>query len=458
VTEQVRVAVVGAGPTGISAALRLQELGCDDWLLIERAEEPGGLASSVVDAKGFVWDLGGHVLFSHYACFDRLMERALGESWVEHVRESWIWIRERWVPYPFQNNLWRLPPADLSACVSGLVEIARPSGAPRPGPRTFEEWLLQSFGRGLCEVFMFPYNRKVWAYDPSQLNVAWMGERVAVVDLARVLDNLAHERDDVGWGPNATFKFPLRGGTGAIWRSLHAQLPRSRCVMGDEVVAIDGRRRVLALASGRRIAYERLISSMPRDELLQRLEGAPALQREAQRFVWSGSHIVGLGLRGQPPDALRTKCWIYFPEPSTPFYRATVFSNYSRHNVPEPGRQWSLMAEVSESPVKRVAHDRVVAETIEGFRRVGFIGDRDVIESTWHRFLPKGYPTPWLERDAVVDAVERDLQELGIWSRGRFGLWKYEVSNQDHASMQGVWAAEAALGREERTPGEPFVP
>ena len=69
----------------------------------------GGLASSVIDAQGFTWDLGGHVLFSHYEYFDEVMERALGDAWVEHVREAWVWMRDRWIPYPFQNNIWRLP-------------------------------------------------------------------------------------------------------------------------------------------------------------------------------------------------------------------------------------------------------------------------------------------------------------------------------------------------------------
>ena len=99
----------------------------------------------------------------------------------------------------------------------------------------------------------------------------------------------------------------------------------------------------------------------------------------------------------------------------------------------------------------------MIAETLEGFRRCGFLTTDDVVESTWHRFLPKGYPTPWLGRDAIANSVERPLQELGIWSRGRFGLWKYEVGNQDHSSMQGVWAAEAALGLAERTPGAPEI-
>jgi protoporphyrinogen oxidase len=457
-SDRCSVAIVGAGPTGLAAAWRLRELGCTDWLLIEREAEPGGLASSVVDDAGFVWDLGGHVLFSHYAYFDRLMERALGTAWVEHMRESWVWIRDRWVPYPFQNNIWRLPEADAWACLSGLMNVWKQAEHTRARPTNFQEWLLQSFGPGLCETFMFPYNRKVWAYDPAQLNVAWMGERVATVELPRIVENLVYRRDDVGWGPNATFKFPLEGGTGAIWKALFKQLPRECCELGDEVVSIDGRTRVLKLRSGRTIRYERLISTMPRDVLLQQLDGEPELARQASHFVWSSSHIIGVGIGGQPPDTLRTKCWMYFPEASTEFYRVTVFSNYSPHNVPRPGEQWSLMAEVSESPQKPVNSRTVVAETVAGLERVGLLDDPRRIVSTWHRRLTRGYPTPWLGRDAVLDGVEPRLRELGIWSRGRFGLWRYEVGNQDHSAMQGVWAAEAALGLTTRTPGVPFVP
>jgi protoporphyrinogen oxidase len=149
---------------------------------------------------------------------------------------------------------------------------------------------------------------------------------------------------------------------------------------------------------------------------------------------------------------------MYFPEATTPFYRVTVFSNYSPHNVPESGKQWSLMAEVSESPYKRVTESTVMAEAIEGFQNVGLLDDTRNVVTTWHRRLPRGYPTPWIGRDAVLNGVEPRLRELGIWSRGRFGLWRYEVSNQDHSAMQGVWAAEAALGVAESTPGEPFVP
>ena len=108
--------IVGAGPTGLGAAWRLDARGAHDWLLVESGHVPGGLARSIVDEHGFTWDLGGHVQFSHYEMFDRLMDELLGpDGWLYHDRESWVWIRDRFVPYPFQLNLHRLPDADGAA-------------------------------------------------------------------------------------------------------------------------------------------------------------------------------------------------------------------------------------------------------------------------------------------------------------------------------------------------------
>ena len=88
---------------------------------------------------------------------------------------------------------------------------------------------------------------------------------------------------------------------------------------------------------------------------------------------------------------------------------------------------------------------RVVDETVAGFRRVGFIDDSTDIVTTWSRRLEYGYPTPWLARDGVLNAVLPELERCGIYSRGRFGAWKYEVSNQDHSAMQGVEAIDHFL-------------
>ena len=443
-----RIVIVGAGPTGLGSAWRLHELGHRNWALYESANHPGGLASSVVDAQGFTWDLGGHVLFSHYKYFDDAMDTALGDAWIEHVREAWVWIRDRWIPYPFQNNIWRLPNDELIACVNGLLDL---QGAPRERPQSFRDWLLASFGTGLCDTFMLPYNRKVWAYDPSRLGVGWMGERVATIDLKRILANVVLRRDDVSWGPNSTFRFPRSGGTGAIWKAVSARLPAEKQHFNHTVAAVDVARKQITFADGKAVSYDALISTMPLDHLLRSIPGRADLAGAAAQFVYSSSHIVGIGMAGAPPADLATKCWIYFPEDAVPFYRATVFSNYSPNNVPTGSPHWSLMAEVSESPDKPVRHESLVADVIEGFLKCGFI-DPSAIVTSWHRRLDHGYPTPWLGRDHLLDPIEKTLRAESVLSRGRFGAWKYEVSNQDHSFMQGVEAAESILsGADEPT-------
>ena len=142
---------------------------------------------------------------------------------------------------------------------------------------------------------------------------------------------------------------------------------------------------------------------------------------------------------------------MYFPERELPFYRVTVFSNYSPHHVPHPGRQWSLMAEVSESATKPVDPACVVPQTIAGLKAARLFGPEAAIESLWHRRVEHGYPTPSLERDRVLDQIEPALSALHILSRGRFGAWKYEVGNMDHSFMQGVEAVNHVLFGEPET-------
>ncbi|MEX2400657.1 MAG: FAD-dependent oxidoreductase [Rhodothermales bacterium] len=450
--DQPRILIVGAGPTGLGAAWRINELGHENWTLYEAADRAGGLAASVVDENGFTWDLGGHVLFSHYKYFDRLMDIALADQWIEHEREAWVWMRERWIPYPFQYNIWRLPHEELVECLDGLLDLKGSQNGHSSEPGSFQEWLLSVFGDGLCDTFMFPYNRKVWAYEPRQMNTDWMGERVPTVDLKRVLRNLVYERDDVGWGPNATFRFPLRGGTGAIWKSVAGQLPEEKLQFGKEVVSVDEVNKIIGFSDGSADRFDYVISTMPLNHLLRRLTGTSNVSDLPSEFVYSSSHIVGIGLAGSPPEDLASKCWIYFPEDDVPCYRVTVFSNYSPYNVPNPGAEWSLMAEVSESDQKPVKYSSIVDDVICGFKKCGFIDDSTQVESRFHHKLEQGYPTPWLGRNDVLERAEKYLRQYQIFSRGRFGAWKYEVSNQDHSVMQGVEAVNLVLlGEPERT-------
>jgi protoporphyrinogen oxidase len=155
------------------------------------------------------------------------------------------------------------------------------------------------------------------------------------------------------------------------------------------------------------------------------------------RLAYSSTYIVGIGMTGKAPDHLKTKCWMYFPENNSPYYRVTVFSNYSPNNVAVPGEQWSLMAEISESRFKKVDEGSVVGETIRAMEEDSLLPDRGTVVSTVVRRVGKSYPVPFLDRDELVDPILRRFERMGIFSRGRFGSWKYEVGNQDHSFQQG---------------------
>lgn len=439
--------IIGAGPTGLGAATRLQEKKCD-WHLIEAAPHFGGLAATFRDEAGFLWDQGGHVQFSHYDAFDRYMKMALGDDgWLTHQRESWCWVRRRWVPYPFQNNLHRLDADDQWRAVKGLLDATEKqradekNAAHKPQIANFKDWMLATFGPGVTELFMEPYNFKVWAYPPETMASNWIGERVAVPKLESVLKSVCTREDAVSWGPNAVFSFPKNGGTGAVWNAIGATLDKRRISLNTAVAHIDVEKKTVTAGDGRVWKYRQLISTIPLNKLIGIGRGVVD-ERVAEKLVFSATNVVGIGLNGQPPEHLRTKCWMYFPEKNSPYYRVTVFSNYSPNNVPHPGRQWSLMTETAESMAKPVDQKSLVEQTVNALVEDGLIPDPSAICSRTHYRLAQGYPTPFLGRDAVVDPVLRAFEAKQIWSRGRFGAWKYEVANQDHSFAQGYECVE----------------
>ncbi len=449
---KVQYLIIGAGPTGLGAAYRLKDLGISNYLLLERSPWVGGLAASFTDPQGFVWDIGGHVQFSHYKYFDAVMDEALGkDGWLEHERESWVWMKDRFVPYPFQNNIRYLPAESVLRCLKGIIEITK---NPLTGkPANFAQWIHGIFGPGIAAEFMNPYNFKVWAYPLEEMSYQWIGERVSVVDLNRVLENVILQRDDLSWGPNNKFRFPKRGGTGAIWESVGKNVGLDRIRLKTAVVQINAKAKTVQLEDGSTIGYEHLLTTVPLDlgaALVSDLSSD--LKDRAKNLRHSSTNIVGVGLRGQPKQELATKCWMYFPEQDCPFYRVTLFSKYSPLNVPDIKTQFSLMTETSESPAKPVSHKTLVEETIAGLRSTKLIGAKDEVVSTWTFHAPYGYPTPSIERDAILKEVVPVLDRMGVYSRGRFGGWKYEVANQDHSFMQGVeWVNFKEKGEKEST-------
>jgi protoporphyrinogen oxidase len=464
-----RVVIIGAGPTGLGAAYRLQQLGHSNFELFETHPYVGGLAHSFRDDAGFTWDIGGHVMFSHYRYYDECFENLMKDEFCLIDRESWVRMSGRWVPYPFQNNVRYLPKDETLECIAGLVkaqlEVARGERTPPAACANFGEFIDSVFGEGIARLFMRPYNFKVWAYPPEMMNKTWIGERVAMIDVQRAIRNVVLEHDDFAWGPNNRFKFPLKGGTGEFYRRFGLalglddegrELPGGHVRLNKAAVSIDVDAKTVTFADGSSTRYDRLVSTMPLDILCNRvLRGnVPGIVKaRSAKLLHSGGHMVGLGIKRPCPSK---KSWMYFPESNCPFYRVTYLSNYSPNMTPDKDRYYSLLCETSTSPHKPVDQATIIEQTIQGLENAGLLepGERRDIVSTWHYHADYSYPTPSVDRDAILSDVIPWLEDKCIYSRGRFGMWKYEVSNTDHTLMQGVELANRlVLGEAEHTIG-----
>ena len=488
------VVVIGAGPTGLSAAYHLGR----DAVLLEQADRVGGWCRSIEDG-GFTFDMAGHIMFSNDPYVHRLYEMLLGDNVHWQDREAWIYSKRVYTRYPFQGALYGLPPEVIRECIVGAIEArfgslqprtptADPSsgddytGPERRGmfepllkaggaggngrtllytgterrrpihhkgpPRNFEEFIYKVWGAGIARHFAIPYNRKLWAVPLDEMETSWLGGRVPLPNLEEMIDG-ALSPVPKPMGPNARFGYPLRGGFQALMDGFLPHL-EGALRLGTRVTAVSPSRHQVTLENGDTLPYETLISTMPLPRLV-RLIGAeaPAEVRQAAAGLRHVSvRCVNLGI-GRP--ALTEKHWIYYPE-DTVFHRIFVQGNASPH-CNAPGG-FGLTCEITYSEAKPLPADgdALVRRCIEDCHRVGIFTPRDEVWAANQVDMPVAYVVYDHDRAANVDKIREWLGQRDIILAGRYAEWEYY--NSDHAFVAGKKAAEDARRlREEQAPG-----
>jgi UDP-galactopyranose mutase len=482
-----RVVVIGAGPTGLSAAYHIGE----DCLLLEQHSTVGGWCRSIED-KGFTFDYAGHIMFSNDPYVKELYKFLLGDNIHWQDREAWIYSKGVYTRYPFQGALYGLPPEVIAECIVGAVEarvgplkdaqsstsraaalgnspsackaesitdccadgiteshvpLAHPARMRQEGEAAanFEDFIYQVWGKGIAKHFALPYNRKLWAVPLSTMETSWLGGRVPLPDLAEMIQGALRP---VGkpMGPNARFGYPLRGGFQALMNGFLSHL-RGTLKLDARVAQIIPSRRTLILGDGSVHRYERLISTMPLPVLVKMAgEEVPApVRMAALRLRHVSVRCVNLGIgRGDVTE----KHWIYYPESSV-FHRIFVQGNASPHCNPPGG--FGLTCEITYSPDKPLPceGDALIDLCIEDAVRVGIIKADDRIIARNMVDMPYAYVVYDHGRSQNVGIIREWARTEDIVLAGRYSEWEYY--NSDHAFIAGRNAA-LAVGAARQVP------
>jgi protoporphyrinogen oxidase len=441
------VVILGAGLTGLSAAYHLEERGTD-YLVLEREPAPGGLAKSR-HVDGFVFDHSIHILYtSDPYCDELIRQRLLPGRLIHQQRESYCYTYGTFTEYPYQLYTYGLPASVVAENLLGLIE-ATYDGASTP-PRNYEEWLYRTFGRGIADNFMIPYNRRQWAWDLTDMSFDWIAERVPVPNLRDVIAG-ALEPPVSKVGPNREFWYPREGGIEALPRALAEAVPPDRIRTRTAATSVDLGAHEVHLGDGSVLGYERLISTLPLPALANIVTGGPAetVAELAGRLKGNRVHTVNLGFEGEDLGPITDLHWVYFPEEAFPFHRLSLPHRFSPAMVPDGSS--SVQLEVSESPYRPVELGTLIERSLRALVGLGVLreGDDATVDEggrvrvTEIVTLDPAYVIYDLRHAETTAALRDALASADAISAGRFGEWEY--LNMDHSIMSGKRAADALV-------------
>lgn len=373
---------------------------------LEAAPQPGGICRTYSES-GYRFETGGgHWIFGGDPMLNRFLEALTPFRYYE--RRSSVWLPElaAFVPYPIQNNLHGLPKAMAETILREM------QGAPQHRSGILAEWLRESFGDTLHDLFFGPFH---------ELYTAGEHTRIAVQDVFKTpLDLRAVERGLRGGaaptGYNQTFSYPPAG-----LDTLAATLARGGDIRtGSEVVRVDTSARELHLADGSSLPYEWLMSSLPLDAMLS-LTG---LRIEAEPGIRTAVLVLNLG--GERGERMPTDHWAYVPRSRAGFHRVGFYSNVDGYFVPDENpslaslyveRAFPAGTRLDEATIGEYARD-AIAELQEW----GWMGDVPVVSPTW---VETAYT--WSRPGSAWRAeAMRELAGLGILMTGRYGKWQFQ--------------------------------
>jgi len=329
-------------------------------------------------------------------------------------------------PFGLRDVLGHVGPAGFAR---GVLELAaeRCRARAASGPESFAGYAQRRYGRTLAGRFLLGYSRKLWGVPCEELSPRVGGGRLDGLDLRQFLLDTLLGRRTAARHVDGRFFYPTRG-IGMLADALAQGCGPGAVHTGVEVLGIhhDGRRIAgVTLAGGVRVDVDRLVSTLPIETLLARLDPPPpeAVRRVGGALEHRDLALVALLLRRE--SVLRAAT-VYFPDPRVPFTRVTEPRNRSEAMCPP--RHTSLVAEIPcrAGDAHWRADDReLVAAVRRPLERIGWLRPGELVGSCVVR-LRHAYPVLSLGHDRSLATVRGYLDGFDNLSlTGRNGCFEY---------------------------------
>ncbi len=418
--ERAPFLIAGAGLAGLSSGIALGH----QAIVLESESRAGGLVRSEC-FDGFWFDHVIHLLHVQGQATEELL---LGLP--EHHLEScppaaWVETSAGTARFPLQHHLGSLQPSAVEHCIESLRE-ATTDDAYSPG--NYREVLESAFGEALCELFFFPYNRKMWKRPLREITAAptlWNLHRPSldeVIKGARPGSDVTPPYNSRAFYPRPPSDAPLRG-MEVISAGMAAQLSDLR--LRHEVCAIHPREKAITVRTDsgeQRIGWERaLISTLPLPRAINLCDEVPTeLSRACANMEHNLVVSIGLSIRGPRPSLGH---WRYYPDERLPFTRLVFLHEFDPDLSPADG--WPLLAEVPLPSTSTFSRADICSEVVDAVERCGVLDGGCTIEAANVLLADPAYVCFTDESIAATEAAQVFLRGHGIEPLGRYGRWQY---------------------------------
>lgn len=414
-----KIGILGGGLTGITLGYFLG----NKAVIIEKNDEPGGLCRSLQD-QGFTFDYGGsHVIFSKSKEILNFMLSMLGDNKIRIKRNAKILYKGNYVKYPFENGLNDLPKKDNYECLYYYIEnLIKRERNILNNPKNFKEWIYYTFGRGIAEKYMIPYNEKIWNTKTELMGLDWVENRVPQPPVRNVIKSSIGISTE-GYTHQLYFYYPRRGGIQALINSISAKVTKN-LVTNFEVKSIKKERdKWVVAAKNEEKIFDEIISTIHLRDLIKALKDTPKNVIEAaNRLKYNSLITVMIGV---DIPKLNNFSWLYIPDKDVKPHRVSFPSNYSKYVTPE-GKS-SVLAEITcsqDEDIWREKDDVIANEVIEEMDGLKII-DAKTVCYTKVKKSEYAYVINDLEYQDNLGLITDFINKKGIELCGRFSEFKY---------------------------------